>query len=320
MPAVHIRPLADPACAMRCGTVPFLIAPAGAQDHTVFHIDRDDHALTFHCADRTFSQDRRIRITEIHIVVNTGKRIFRLPLHSAYDTVNDCLTVDLCKLLHHFQIVQIVFHQSSGDTGHFIGCIAALFFHLHLFLSGVQIIFRHFHPQMPAAGMHDQIDISVFIPIQLDEMITASQGPYAAHCLACIDVLIAAQPAQIDAVCILMRILADLRPHRYLFPDHGIQLLKLQSLCFYSCQCHTTADINAYQARQDTVSDSHGQSDRCHFSRMHIRHHADLAARRARVIADHLDLRTRMFLQCILLILHRIHLRVGIFSVNRYHK
>ncbi len=62
------------------------------------------------------------------------------------------------------------------------------------------------------------------------------------------------------------------------FLDDGIQFRILGLFSAKPGTCHAASDVNAHQCRKNPVLESHGKSDRAVFSRMNIRHDADLAS------------------------------------------
>ncbi len=168
--------------------------------------------------------------------------------------------------------------------------------------------------------MDHKIKGALPVTVYFNKMISAAQRSDAALRLRLVDRLIAVQPAQHCLIAEPVVCLSDRPADGNIVAYDGVQFLALHAFCPDPCDRHAASDIHADKVRHQRLPHSHGQPDRSHLARMHVRHHADPAARGTGVVADHLQLFPCVVIDGTLLVVCRVHERVCVFSKYCNHK
>jgi len=161
---------------VRGGIVPVRVALAEADQTAVPHIHRDQHALALFRRNGSLAQNHGF---QVDIVVDCRKAVCHLEIHVLYDLLCDGAAVELRVTLQNRHIVQIVVKQGAfGKSEAFVE-----FYLLRAAFESVRgrflIMLRRLFAHVAAAGMDHQIELSLFVFSNFDEMVAAPEGSQA---------------------------------------------------------------------------------------------------------------------------------------------
>ena len=159
------------------------------------------------------------------------------------------------------------------------------------------VVAGHFISDVPASGMDDQVQRSLFIFVNFNKMITSAESSDAPPRSLQVDVTGAGQIGKRNAGSQFVLRLSDF-PSRWNFISYQtIQPVKIQ-FCFRNARgFHAAADVDSYHSRHDFVGYGHGSADGAAETGMNIGHDADFAACERFLVAYSADLPCRRFFQ-----------------------
>ena len=249
--------------------------------------------------------------------MNTGSFFFYLPLHTFYDFTDDNLAIKLRILLDNQKVMQVIRKKAAFKVCHLIRYFFSFFF--NYLLASCHVVVCNFLTKVAASGVNYNIEILIFILIDFNKVVAGSQASKRFPCLIVSYMAAAAQTAEIKLLRQMMYLISHFKTRRHTLPNHLIQLLTFELLSFHLRHAHAAANINAYEARQNTRPNRHSKAHRTDFAGVYVRHQADFASFTCPVITNHLNLSQGVFIDCSILVSHSVDICRRIFSFHSVH-
>ena len=256
----------------------------------------------------------------INIVVDGGERFLGVPLHPLHQLPHHGLPVQLRELLHQLHVVEVVLQQVAGHVGQRLGDVGQdlLLGGLHLLgdltlpslglqafderldgllvpavqrlIPSLLVVVGHLQAQVTAAGVDDQVALTVLVHVQLDEVVAAAQGADALAGAIQVHGVGAAELGQVNLVVVGVISVPDGQAGRYLAVDELIQPLQLHPLAGHRHRLHAAADVHPHQVGHHLVPNGQGGADGAAHPGVDVGHDAYLAARCEGLVAEGLNL------------------------------
>ena len=312
-----VRPAHQAARPVGGGEVPVRIALPHAEQAPVPHIDGDEQPLPRFGGDGALPQDPGVGVD---VVVDRGKLLHHVELHPLDDHVHHGLPVEHGEALDDPHVVDVLRKQVPGHIGQglgdaglpgvfqpldLLGNLLLPAFRLHpgderldggvvgaveRLVPRLLVVAGHLHPQAAAAGVNHQVEVSVVVPVHLDEVVAAAQRADAPFRPEQIHMAGAAQLRQVDLAEIGVRAVPDGEAGGDLLLDQLVQLLEFQPPLPDADGLHAAADVHPHKVRHHLVGDGHGGANGAARPGVDVGHQPDAAARREFLVAQLLHL------------------------------
>ena len=115
--------------------------------------------------------------------------------------------------------------------------------------------------QVAAPGVDDEVQPSLVVPVDLDEVVAAAERADGVFCTLAVDRACAAELVQVDVLQKRVRRRADAAPRRDVRADDAVEACKVELPFLEDGGEHPAADVDADQVRDDLVGDGHRRAD-----------------------------------------------------------
>ena len=203
--------------------------------------------------------------------MDCGPPVGHLEIEAAQDFLHDRLAVQVGILLDDRHVMQIIIEELPFAVGQrFLDAVAGQSARRFMLVK-----FGGLLAQVAAAGVHDDIEPVLLVPVGFDEMVAATQGANAELGAFQIDRLAAAQLIQVDFLQIGMGAVANVETAGNGRMDEAVQLVQLQPAVLQDHGFHAAANVDANQVGHHLVGDGHRCPDCAAGAGMGIRHDPD---------------------------------------------